>query len=196
MIESEIIQHLNGDALSRDKALTYLYSSKTYRDAIVHFLLAKGVSKDDSNMLWTDIVVKFSTLVSRGKYEDQQKLIGYLKNLANYMLLNHFRDQKRDKTEDLSDLIIKDHYIEAVTMDHKELKGLFDEQLGRIGEVCKSILSLWSQDYSMNDIMDKLSLISVEATRKRKHLCMKQLLDNISGNQDLLNLLQEYYKEQ
>lgn len=112
------------------------------------------------------------------------------------MLLNHFRDQKRDKTEDLSDPIIKDHYIEAVTMDHKELKGLFDAQLGRIGEMCKSILSLWAQDYSMNDIMEKLSLISVEATRKRKHLCMKQLLDNISGNQGLLNLLQEYYKEQ
>jgi hypothetical protein len=193
MTETEIIQGLNSEPGAHDKCLSYLYSSREYRDTIVSFFKSKGLTANDCNLLWTDVVVKFATLVKNNKYTDQGKMIGYLKNLAGYLFLNHIRDEKKYKAEDLENIIIKDEAIAAVTTDHKELKALFSEQLERLGSTCTDILMLWASNYSMEDIMQKLNLISVEATRKRKHICMKQLLDNIKGNNSLMHMFKDYY---
>jgi hypothetical protein len=193
LTELELIQNLQAHPSSHDKALSFIFQSKVYRDPIIVYLRSKGVNNIDVEELWTDIVVKFSALVRDGKYEHQNKLGGYLKNLARYMMLNHFRDQGKTIIEEITSTIEKDHHVEAITMHHKELKGLLSAQLDELGEVCKSILTLWSLDYSMKEIMEKLKLISVEATRKRKHKCLNSLLTNVRGNSSFKNLLKEYY---
>ena len=151
------------------------------------------MSADDCQTLWTDIVVKFSSLVKNGKYEHQDKLIGYLKNLAGYLYLNFIRDNKKYKSENLESIVVKDEVLEAATKDNIELKELLNSQLSALKEMCKSILYLWASDYSMQEIMKELNLISEEATRKRKHICLKELLDKVHGNEKMLSLLKDYF---
>lgn len=196
MTEIEIIEKLKGSRSSHDQAMSFLYSSKAYREPIFFFLKSKGISNDECNLLWTDIVVKFCLLVKSEKYEHQGKLIGYIKNLSGYMVLNHFRAQKNVKTDDISMTLIKDQYVEENTLNHKELKDLLEEQLSLLGDVCKSILEYWSLDYSMQEIMKKLKLVSVEATRKRKHICLKKLLDNINSKEEVLTLFKDFKYEE
>lgn len=196
MTESELVENLTLDAKSCEKALAYLYRSKIYKEPILKFFQSKRLSAQDGHMLWTDTVIKFSSLVKAGKYQHQGKLIGYLKNLAGYLFLNHLRDNKKYHTDDLSDFIVKDPNIEAATRDHKELKALISDQLSRLKSMCRDILYLWAQNYTMQEISDALLIVSEEATRKRKHLCLKELLDNVHSNEKLRNTLKDYYYEQ
>jgi hypothetical protein len=191
--ENEIVNNLKAGALLHDKALAFLFESDSYRGPIISFLRSKGLSADECNILWTDILVKFALLVKKGKYVHQNKLGGYLKNLAGYMFLNYIRDNKKYKSDDIESTLLKDEYLEASTNNHKELKELFEKQLKILGNTCKAILSLWSLDYSMQEIMQKMKFVSVEATRKRKHICLKKLLDNISSNKSLMDLFKDYY---
>lgn len=196
MSELEILENLSMNGKASEKAVAFLYGSKTYKQPIFSFFQSKALPNHECQTLWADTVLKFSTLVRAGKYEHQGKLIGYLKNLAGYLFLNHIRDNKKFKTDELSTLVVKDPVVEATTRDHKELKILIGEQLSHLKDLCKSILYLWAQNYSMQEIMQELNIVSEEATRKRKHICLKELLDKVHGNERLMNILKDYYYDQ
>lgn len=151
------------------------------------------MSLPDSQMLWTDIVIKFALLVRNGTYKHQDKMLGYIKNLANYMALNFFRDAKKKYNFEEFDEHIKDPAIESATLYHKELKQMMDRELMKLGETCKELLLLWANGYSMAEIQSKMTFVSGEATRKRKHICMKKLLANVRSDTDLIGVLKEYY---
>jgi len=191
----QIINDLKSYPPLRDKALGFLFESPKYKTPILMFLRSRGMTKMDSEILWTDIVVKVGLLVKNGKYTHQDKFLAYIKNLANYMALNFFRDQKKKGHFDSIDDGFDDPAIEAATMHHQELKSLIDEQLSKLAEPCKPILLLWADGYSMIEIKEKIKLASESATRKRKHVCLKKLLSSIHSNQALCSLLKEYRNE-
>ncbi len=195
LTEIELIQNLASEPSAHNKALAFLFTARLYKDPVVSYLKSKGLTNDECNILWTDIIVKFGLLVKKGKYVHQGKLEGYLKNLAGYVMLNYFRSSKKHHTDELTDQLTKDVAVEHATSNHQELKILINHQLSKIGENCKEILSLWAQDYSMGEIMAKMKIISVEATRKRKHICLSKLLDNIANDQNVSKLFKEYYYE-
>jgi len=191
----QIINDLKSYPPLRDKALGFLFESPKYKTPILMFLRSRGMTKMDSEILWTDIVVKVGLLVKNGKYTHQDKFLAYIKNLANYMALNFFRDQKKKGHFDSIEDGFDDPAIEAATMHHQELKSLIDEQLSKLAEPCKPILLLWADGYSMIEIKEKIKLASESATRKRKHVCLKKLLSSIHSNQALCSLLKEYRNE-
>lgn len=194
MIEDEtIVKYLQSSPQEHDKAISYLFTTPRFKTPIVSFLKMKGMSNNDTNILWTDIVVKFGLLVKSGKYEHRGKLLGYIKNLANFMLLNYIRDNKKSNFSELKIDVVEDSVVATATMYHKELKSLLDKQLSVIGEKCKNTLFLWAQGYSMKEIMQKLSFVSVESTRKRKHTCLKKLLKHVDDNEQLLKTLEDYH---
>lgn len=195
MTDLQIINDLKSYPPLRDKALGFLFESPKYKTPILMFLRSRGMTKMDSEILWTDIVVKVGLLVKNGKYTHQDKFLAYIKNLANYMALNFFRDQKKKGHFDSIEDGFDDPAIEAATMHHQELKSLIDEQLSKLAEPCKPILLLWADGYSMIEIKEKIKLASESATRKRKHVCLKKLLSSIHSNQALCSLLKEYRNE-
>lgn len=195
MTDEEIISQLKANAHRHDKALSFLFSSAKFKNPIIAFLRNKGVSRDEADLLWTDIVVKFALLVKSNKYEDKGKMLGYIKNLSNFMVLNFFRDKRKEPTA-LSSTPVGDEYqIAYTTNDHFEIKSLLESELSKIGESCKELLLYWAHGYNMKEIMSKFNIVSEVATRKRKHSCMKKLLGNISNNEKMSQLLKEYYNE-
>ena len=194
MTEQQITENLIKGGKEHDQALSYLFKSDKYSIPIKRFLSSKGLDYDQANTLWTDIVIKFGQLVIDGKYQHQNNLLGYLRNLSGYMCLNFFRDNKKYKTSDLEGIEygLAD---EDITIYSDELKILFDKELEKLGDTCKSILSLWSRGYAMKEITEKLKIISAEATRKRKHVCLKKLLSNIELNQTLKNTFKTFYEQ-
>lgn len=192
MDEQSITNGIRAGGLQHDKALSYLYSTAIYRKPIISYMRGKGISATDSETLWTDLVIQFGKLVIAGKYDDHGTLVGYLKNMSGYMVLNHFRDNKKYKHKELDDISYNLSEEEDVTLYNKELKKLIVNQLDLLGDSCKEILLLWSRDYSMSEIMNKVGVVSPEATRKRKHTCLKKLLDNVSNDDETQRLLKEY----
>lgn len=151
---------------------------------------SKGVSANAATTLWTDVIVKFGLLVRRGKYTHQDKLAAYLKNLAGYLVLNHFRDLRRKIPDDWQpeEIIALQHH----TFTSIELRNLLDQQLARLGDLCRQVLELWSMGSSMREIQSQLKIISETATRKRKHDCLKRLYSNVQSNPQLKELFNDY----
>lgn len=189
MKESALIALLRGDPDQHRLGLSSLYNEDSYRLPIIALLKRKGLKADEAKSLWTDVVVKFGLLIKKDKYEDRGQLIGYLKNLAGYMMLNYLRDQRLNHTVELD--LVKDAAIGIHVQHHNELKTIVEDVLAAQDAPCDEILSLWSQGYSMREIMQKLHLPSEVATRKRKHICLKKLLHYISTNQRLKELFEE-----
>lgn len=192
MKDLSIINGIKQGGLHHDKAIGYLYTQKKFRTPIFSFIRSKGIHVNDAQSLWTDIVIQFGKLVIKGKYQHEGNIIGYLKNMSRYMVLNHFRDNKKYNFTDIEDISYSLSMEEDLSIYNNELKGLIIGQLDLLGDTCKEILLLWSRDYSMAEIMKKVNVVSIEATRKRKHTCLKKLLDNVSKDDKYQVLLKQY----
>lgn len=151
---------------------------------------AKGVGQHDLLTVWTDVVIQFGRLVRTNKYQHQDHLGGYIQNLCQYMTLNYFRSKRTSRLQYVAELPVEG--FEDVVIEHSELSGLIAKLLNRLGGVCKEVLYLWSMSYSMQEIMERLGIKSVAATRKRKHDCLKRLLSTVEGTQLYQELLNSY----
>ncbi|MFT4533436.1 MAG: hypothetical protein ACJA1A_001114 [Saprospiraceae bacterium] len=193
MDQDEIIEGILASSSSFEKSVSYLYTAPEIRNQVIALLKSKGLKSNDSETLWADIVVKFSSLVVSGKYKHQGKMIGFINNLARYMFLNHIRDNKKyTHVLSLDQIEVVDSTDINVNIYNDELKELFSNTLSLLGEKCKSVLTLWSRGYKMNEIMKEVKIISPEATRKQKHSCMKKLLSYVADNIEFKNMLKEF----
>jgi RNA polymerase sigma factor (sigma-70 family) len=192
MEEKNIITGMSQGGSAFEKALSSLYTSATYKHPIISFFLSKGLPMDEAQLLWSDVVIHFSKIIKAGKYKDEGKLGGYLRNTANFLLLNYFRRTNKKQHNELTEIILNKEVHDDVPYYSKELKEVLEEQLHRLGGACQEILKMWSLSYSMKEIADKLSLVSAEATRKRKHLCFKKLLESVRSNPELKATLHDY----
>jgi|TARA_R110000737_G_scaffold306281_1_gene313975 hypothetical protein len=191
--QDEIIEGILASSSSFEKSVSYLYTAPEIRNQVIALLKSKGLKSNDSETLWADIVVKFSSLVVSGKYKHQGKMIGFINNLARYMFLNHIRDNKKyTHVLSLDQIEVVDSTDINVNIYNDELKELFSNTLSLLGEKCKSVLTLWSRGYKMNEIMKEVKIISPEATRKQKHSCMKKLLSYVADNIEFKNMLKEF----
>ncbi len=180
-----------GGAL-HDKALSSLYSDQDLKQKLFGLFKSKGLGKNVSETLWTDLVIQFGYLVKEGKYKEEGKLAAYLKNLGHYLVLNHFRSERKNTLDLNAEPLEIIQEFEALPIFKKELKSLLSDQLNKLGETCKKILLLWAAKYSMQEIQSQLGIVSPEATRKRKHSCYKKLLSNIESNPSIKKELMQY----
>lgn len=190
MTDQEIITHLKEDTTAHDLALVALYQHPIYRARAYSHMGTKGVDQQDLSTIWTDVVIQFGHLVRTGKYKHQGHLSGYVLNLCQYMTLNHFRAKRKDQRINTTDM--PELGFEEVMVEDKELKGLISRFLDQLGGVCKEVLYLWSMSYSMQEIVERLSLKSTAAARKRKHDCLKRLSKNMENTQVYQELLNSY----
>ena len=188
----KILEGIKAEGLTHDRALAALYKDNELQSAVIRTFRSKGLSSDECNVIWTDTVIQFAKLVRNGKYEHQQNHQGYIMNISRFLFLNRLRDNAKHQHTDISDIDIKDEVQLSESIYSQELKSLIYNQLDALGEMCRNILSLWSRGYKMEEIKDKLNVISNEAIRKRKHNCMKKLLHNVRTNDSLINQLKEY----
>lgn len=193
MDQDEIIEGILAKGSNFEKSVSYLYTAPEIRNQVIALLKSKGLKSNDSETLWTDIVVKFSSLVVSGKYNHQGKMVGFIKNLAGYMFLNYIRDNKKySNVSSLDQIEVEDSTDLNVRIYNNELKALFSSALSHLGEKCNSVLTLWSRGYKMNEIMKEVKIISPEATRKQKHSCMKKLLSYVDDNVEFKNMLKQF----
>ena len=190
MSDKELIDGILGSKEDHDKALSWLFRDSSYRRSLLSFLKRKGLNSDGVLTVWTDTVIQFGWLVRNGKYNHEGKLIGYLKNLANYIALNFFRKNKRIPPPNMDQE--PKYQLPEDPFSTKELGRLMDKALTTIGEPCKNILNKWALGYSMKTIKEEMNIISEEATRKRKHDCLKKLYELVDSHEAFRNLLKDY----
>ena len=66
---------------------------------------------------------------------------------------------------------------------------LYRKYFKQLGEKCQQILRYYMQGLDMKSIAKKMGTMSVNYTRKRKHLCKQSLIEQIKGDSQYQKLV-------
>lgn len=170
--------------------MNYIYTQIEFRGDFQSVLHKMGANEQDIEDLFQDAILNMIVNIQSGKYEGKSTLKTYLISIGKYLWLNQRKHQKvheqyqsaLKQSEALDDL--PDKYVL-----YNESAELLDETLSRLGEMCKTILSMWSLNFSMKEIAAALKHESEGFIRKKKHTCMKSLVTLLKSQPDLIDQL-------
>jgi DNA-directed RNA polymerase specialized sigma subunit len=61
--------------------------------------------------------------------------------------------------------------------------------LQQIDDKCRQVLTLWAKDMKMQAIAKVLNYSSAEVVRKKKHFCLKKLIELVNLHPELIDTL-------
>lgn len=150
------------------------------------FVLRNGGGQDDVQTVINDTVLNFIKVCLKPDFQ-LKTVQGYLKGSAKNIWYQIFRKRKAYTT---MDIVGDAGEEESITGDliQKEKKELLNILLDKIGDDCKRILTLWAYNMRMKEIAAQLNFSSEGYVKKRKHICLKRL---IQVSQDHPGILKE-----
>ena len=106
-------------------------------------------------------------------------------------ITNGVRRKKTDLHEDLKHKSNADDLTPEITLFAEEKKDMLRDILNLLDDSCRSILTLWKQSYSMQEIAEKLNLSSAQLAKKYKYRCIKKLMKVLENKPQLLKALKD-----
>ena len=74
---------------------------------------------------------------------------------------------------------------------YAEQKELLSKILEFATEDCKKVLLRWAQNYRMKEIASEMHYKSEDYAKRKKHLCLKKLVEHLTRNPELKERLRE-----
>ena len=115
----------------------------------------------------------------------------YLVGIGKNVWFKIIADNKKHSTVEID--MKENIFIEAEEPEQLYLLGEKKEQLHavleNIGKNCKEVLMLWSLNYKMAEIAQALHYKSEQMARKKKCICLKELLLYLEANPHIANEL-------
>jgi RNA polymerase sigma factor (sigma-70 family) len=183
--DEEILNGIRSNDIN--KALYHLYQQMA--DAVVAYVVHNGGSQQDGDDVFQETVMAFIDLVQKGKFRGESGIKTFLVAIGRNIWHNQWRktqsldnrgrvyEMNRDTEEDLSGLL-----------DEKEVRRQLLELIDRLGESCKTILTLfYYENLSFREIAEKMAYENEQVARNRKYRCMKELTDLIKGSPLILD---------
>lgn len=187
--DAELIAAIGmGDQLN--SAIFFIYQQ--YAEPVQAFILANSGMPADAEDIFQETVVVFIDLVKKDKFRGESSVKTFLTAIARNLWLNELKKRAR------SDLREKafEHTRESTEMDvsqfiaDREVKQQFVEVLGKLGEPCKKLLTLfYYENLSMKDIVHHLPYENEQVVRNKKYKCLQALTDLVKQNPVIAKLV-------
>ena len=188
--DDEIVEMIRSGGREMSKAIDFLYSEKGVRIEILRFLISKRTSRVDAEDFFQEAMKIFVLKTRNGAYKRESSiknfLFGIVKNLSHTSQVT--KERRRllmEKKIENGDQAISPEKM----MIKEEQKVILRELLKSLGEKCQKVLELWRLNYSMQEIAKELDYKSEMMARKKKHTCMKKLVEIVHSRNDLLESL-------
>jgi RNA polymerase sigma factor (sigma-70 family) len=195
--KSDIVADICAGGSKRNTALRLLYKNEKVKGSIAQYVLNYGGDDEDVRHVFQEAVIVFDRKIREGRFRKDSQWDTFIIGIGRNICRNHMRtkkkwnslDDKESSKEDLQSAVYADtHYY------FKELSGVLSETLEGLKPLCREVLMLWTQDYSMSQIAEMLDLGRPANARKRKFRCMKELMNVIQSRPDLGDYLKEAWK--
>ncbi len=190
--DDEIIQGIRAGGLGTEQVIRFLYQSGGIKDEVIRFIKSKMSNDDVSEDIFQEGVVHLIMNVRKGNYKGDGTVKGYLFGICRNLWLKKLRTKGREISLEEFEVPPKeevDFETPEYHFENRERRNLISEVMGKLGEMCKQVLSFWQLNYSMKEIAEKLGYKSEGVVRKKKHQCMKKLIDMVQGNPSLVKML-------
>ena len=175
--------------------MQYWMQQDQLRGQLGKWVRQMGGNTADVEDVFQDAICHLILNVRRGNYKGDSSLNTYFTSIARNIWLQKFRrDQKwkeiKEKLPNSPGLSESPEQIFLLG----EKKELLNSLAAKTGEKCRAVLSLWSLNYSMQEIAEKLGYKSDGVVRKKKHQCLQKLMQLLKQNPSWKTLLQVHSK--
>lgn len=159
-----------------NSAIDFIYQQ--YSQTISSFIITNSGTPQDAEDVFQETVVIFIDLVKTNKYRGEAAIKTFLVSIARNIWLNELKKKERAGIREQ----IFENNREHIEMDagqylaDREIKQQFVAVLGKLGDSCKKILTLYYyENMSMKDILDHLPYENEQVVRNKKYKCLQQL---------------------
>ena len=179
----------NKDTL--DEAIRYIYLH--YNDTICSFIISNSGNLHDAQDIFQETVVTFIETVHKDKFRGESSIKTFLVAIARNTWLNELK--RRERSDHREELFEKSRPDEEPDVSHliseREKKQQFRELLGRLGDNCKKILTLfYYENLSMKEMLGHLPFENEQVIRNKKYKCLQQLTGLLKQNPVIAKMIQ------
>ena len=173
-----------------DEAISFIY--KNYYGLLENIVLSNNGNKADAEDVIQEVLVVFIEMVTKDKYRAEASIKSFLYTLTRNLWISEIRKrssaQKRNTTyEDSRELIEKD--ISDYLVYHESQK-LIMTLFEKLGEKCNQILTyFYYNNYSMKEILEKVSYGNEQVLRNKKYKCLKGLINMVNSSPAIMENL-------
>ncbi|WP_205509887.1 RNA polymerase sigma factor [Longitalea arenae] len=171
----------SGDQLNN--AIFFIYQQ--YSQTVQSFILANSGTAPDAEDIFQETVVTFIDLVRKGKFRGEASVKTFLTAIARNLWLNELKKRARSGVREKAFETDR----EGIEMDvsqyiaNREVKQEFLVVLGKLGEPCKKLLTLfYYENLSMKDIVHHLPYENEQVVRNKKYKCLQALTELVKQN--------------
>ena len=180
----------SGDQLNNAIFFIYQHYSQTIR----LFILANSGMPADAEDIFQETVVIFLDLVKKEKFRGEASVKTFLTAIARNLWWNELKKRERsgvrekvfENNRDVTEPDVSQH------MANREVKQQMLEVLGKLGEPCKKLLTLfYYENMSMKDMVHHLPYDNEQVVRNKKYKCLQSLTEMIKQNPVIAKLVNQ-----
>ena len=166
-----------------DNAILFIYQQ--YADTVSSFIISNGGNQQDADDIFQETVVAFIDVVKDKKFRMEAGiktfLVAIARNTWNKELKKKeragYREKLYEKDRDDNEMDVSQEIGE------REVKRELRELMGRLGETCKKILTLfYYENLPMKEIVQHLHFENEQVVRNKKYKCLKELTEMVKAN--------------
>ena len=189
-LKLEVYKKIRSGKKSRDKIISQFYHDTSLKNAIFKFVLQSGGTKEDANSIFNVSLVKFIKTVMKNEYlEIKGSLNGYILGIAKFSWYDEFSKKNKNKVVDWEHENVELSPSPENLIINLEKKELLHDLLDRMHKNCKEVLLHWANGFTMKKIASILNYKSFKMAKKKKHQCLKQLIEYVSNNPEIKEAL-------
>jgi DNA-directed RNA polymerase specialized sigma24 family protein len=156
------------------------------KEGIADFIKKNSGTETEVEEVFQDSIVRFFDKIMKDKtFTIEKDIKGYIFGIAkNVFIFNRKKANKLNIKNEVDEFVFISEEDKLSIYTNKEI---FKTILSHSTETCKKVLMYWSYSYSMGEIAELMNYQSEMMARKKKHECLKKLIELFKANQKLKN---------
>jgi len=164
MNDQEILDRIKkGD----ESALDFLYK-KNYK-MMVNMIIKNNGTEEEAKDVYQEALLAFWQKAASGRLEMTSKISTYIYSICQNLWRKELDRKSRLRNEEKDGSVTDGH-------DEQERVRIINQCINELGETCKKILFyFYYDDYSMEEIAEKLGFANADTAKTKKYKCKKEL---------------------
>jgi len=164
MNDQEILDRIKkGD----ESALDFLYK-KNYK-MMVNMIIKNNGTEEEAKDVYQEALLAFWQKAASGRLEMTSKISTYIYSICQNLWRKELDRKSRLRHEEKDGSVTDGH-------DEQERVKIINQCINELGETCKKILFyFYYDDYSMEEIAEKLGFANADTAKTKKYKCKKEL---------------------
>jgi RNA polymerase sigma factor (sigma-70 family) len=193
MNPQDLIDRVRSSIPERDRVMEELFRNDRLKTNTRKFVMGNGGAADDAETILCDAIINFIKNCYKDGFEIRSTIENYFFGVTKNLWFRTIRERK--STSSLEEIPEPPERTEntspEILLIDLERRQNLEVILQKIDEKCRQVLTMWAQDMKMQAIARNLNYSSPEVVRKKKHFCLKKLIELVNAHPGFIDSLKK-----